>query len=154
VIVTDDPAAPLTGAHEQAVGEELTSFGWSITPDALTTVLEKVARYTSLPLYVTENGASFPDVLRPDGTVEDSERVEYLQGYIGALDDAAAAGTRIAGYFAWSLMDNFEWAEGYEKRFGLVYVEFGSQRRVPKSSAHYYSGVIAAHAAARGGASA
>jgi beta-glucosidase len=151
VVVTDDPAAPLTGAREHAVGEKLTSFGWSITPDALTTVLEMVAGYTDLPLYVTENGASFADVLRPDGRVEDAERVGYLQGYIGALDDAAAAGSRIAGYFAWSLMDNFEWAEGYEKRFGLIYVEFSSQRRVPKSSAHYYSGVIAAHAAASSG---
>jgi beta-glucosidase len=145
VIVSDDPTVELTGAREVPAGAARTSFNWSITPDALTRVLLAVGEYTDLPLYVTENGASFTDTIRPDGTVEDPERVDYLTGYLTAIDAAAAAGAHVKGYFAWSLLDNFEWAEGYEKRFGLVFVEFGSQRRVPKRSAGHYSAIIRSH---------
>jgi beta-glucosidase len=145
VIVSDDPTVELTGAREVPAGAARTSFNWSITPDALTRVLLAVGKYTDLPLYVTENGASFTDTIRPDGTVEDPERVDYLTGYLAAIDAAAAAGAHVKGYFAWSLLDNFEWAEGYETRFGLVFVEFGSQRRVPKRSAGHYSAIIRSH---------
>ncbi|MBF4571807.1 beta-glucosidase [Herbiconiux sp. VKM Ac-1786] len=145
VIVSDDPTVELTGAREVPAGVARTSFDWSITPDALTRVLQNVAEYTDLPIYITENGASFTDNIRPDGAVEDPERVDYLTGYLGAIDDAIAAGVDVRGYFAWSLLDNFEWAEGYEKRFGLVFVEFGSQRRVPKRSAAHYTAIIRSH---------
>lgn len=147
VIVTEDPTVELTRAREQPAGPAHTSFGWSITPDALTSVLRSIKeQYTDLPIYITENGASFDDVPAHDGSVEDLDRVDYLTGYLQAVDDAAAAGVPVAGYFAWSLLDNFEWAEGYDKRFGLVYVDFTSQRRIPKRSAHHYAAIVAAHA--------
>ncbi len=82
--------------------------------------------------------------------MRDIERVAYLQGYLGAAADAIAAGVDLRGYFAWSLMDNFEWGEGYRSRFGLVHVDYGTQRRTPKASAHWYRDLIAAHRSSRG----
>lgn len=126
------------------------SFGWSDTPDALKAVLKRVAaEYTSLPLHVTENGISLHDYVDPNGEVRDTERSEYLRGYISAVGEAIADGVDVRGYFAWSFMDNFEWAEGYDKRFGLVYVDYGTQARIPKQSAYWYRDTIAAR---RGGA--
>lgn len=146
VIVTEDPDGGPARAGEEPAGDERTSFGWSITPDALTAVLLAVKdRYTDLPVYITENGASFTDYVSPEGSVHDPERVEYLAGYIRAIDTAVADGVDVRGYFAWSLLDNFEWGEGYDKRFGLVFVDFSTQRRIPKSSARFYSDVIVQH---------
>ena len=101
------------------------------------------ADYTSLPLYITESGACFDDYVDPGGRVNDVERVQYLAGYFGAAAGAIADGVDLRGYFVWSLLDNFEWAQGYSKRFGLVFVEYGSQRRIPKASAHWYRELIA-----------
>jgi beta-glucosidase len=93
-------------------------------------------------MYVTENGAGYADYVDPEGGVDDLERVEYLRGYLGAVGEAIDAGADIRGYFAWSLMDNFEWALGYSLRFGLVFVDFATQRRIPKASARAYTAII------------
>ena len=99
------------------------------------------ADYPGVPLYVTENGAAFPD--EPvDGEVDDPDRIAYCDAHLRACPTAIGAGVPLRGYFAWSLMDNFEWAWGYTKRFGMVYVDYDSQLRIPKSSARWYSDVI------------
>lgn len=132
------------------------SFGWSDTPEALKAVLKRVAsEYTDLPLFVTENGISLNDYVDPNGEVRDSERIDYLRGYVSAVGEAIADGVDVRGYFAWSFMDNFEWAEGYDKRFGLVFIDYGTQTRTPKQSAYWYRDTIAAQrgaAAARASA--
>jgi beta-glucosidase len=102
-----------------------------------------VAReYPPIPLYVMENGAAYHDVLGPDGAVDDPDRVAYLDGHVGACLDAIADGVPLKGYFVWSLLDNFEWSWGYGRRFGLVYVDYPTQRRVIKRSGHRYVQVI------------
>lgn len=95
-----------------------------------------------LPLYITENGAAFHDYVDPEGDVDDEERVAYLDAHFRAAGEAVRQGVNLEGYMVWSLLDNFEWAEGYSKRFGLVYVDYPTQRRVPKSSARWYTEVI------------
>ncbi|HEY2062125.1 MAG TPA: GH1 family beta-glucosidase [Amycolatopsis sp.] len=129
-----DPAAPRTDS------------GWEVQPGGLTESLLGVHRgYRPIPLYITENGASYPDVLR-DGAVADTDRVTFLDAHLRAAHAALAHGVDLRGYFYWSLLDNFEWAEGYAKRFGLVHVDYATQRRTPKQSAHWYSGVISRNA--------
>jgi beta-glucosidase len=93
-------------------------------------------------LYITENGASAADAIAPDGEVYDSDRVMYLRNYLTQLHRAIAEGVPVRGYFLWSLLDNFEWADGYSKRFGIVYVDFATQKRTPKLSATFYKKVI------------
>jgi beta-glucosidase len=132
------------GIRIEQVAPTPTSFGWSNTPDALRDVLTRVSKeYSPAPIVVTENGASFNDYVDPSGEVRDVERIDYLRGYIGAVGEAVAAGVDVRGYFAWSLFDNFEWAEGYDKRFGLVYVDYRTQDRIPKASALWYRDLIA-----------
>ncbi|HEX6871340.1 MAG TPA: family 1 glycosylhydrolase [Micromonosporaceae bacterium] len=127
-------------------GLPTTEMGWEIDADGLTEVLLRVAReYPSLPLFITENGAAFPDQVAPDGSVPDPQRQAYLGAHLRACHDAIEQGVPLGGYFAWSLLDNYEWAWGYTRRFGLVYVDYASQARTPKASAHWYSGVIARH---------
>jgi len=117
-----------------------------IDPSGLAEVLENVAaRYPRVPLYVTENGAAFADEVGPDGEVHDPDRVAYVDAHLRACLDAIRAGVPLRGYFAWSLMDNFEWAWGYTRRFGLVHVDYATQARTPKASAHYYAEVIRRH---------
>jgi beta-glucosidase len=145
MIVRADPTAA-NGISWEHVTPTPTSFGWSDTPEALTAVLLRVAQISGLPLYVTESGASFHDYVTPDAMVHDPERIAYLDGYTGAVGRAVAAGADVRGYFAWSFLDNFEWAEGYSKRFGLVYVDYRTQDRIPKDSARWYSELIAAQA--------
>jgi beta-glucosidase len=103
-------------------------------------------RYGDIPLYVTENGAAFPDPPQaPGGCLEDPLRVAYLREHLRAVREALAAGCDVRGYFVWSLLDNLEWAHGFSKRFGIVHVDFASQRRTPKASARFFSGVIASN---------
>jgi beta-glucosidase len=133
--VAERPAQPAT-----------TSFGWSVIPESLNAVLRRVSEeYTSLPIYITENGASFHDYVDPNGQVNDPDRVAYFAGYLAAAGRAIAEGVDLRGYYAWSFLDNFEWAEGYSKRFGLVYVDYRTQTRIPKSSAHWYAQQITRH---------
>lgn len=145
VIASDDETQPFD-VLEVAAEPATTSFGWSVIPASLTAVLKRVAaEFTTLPIYVTENGASYNDYVDPDGSVVDTERVDYFQGYLSAAADAIRSGVDLRGYYAWSFLDNFEWAEGYSKRFGLVFVDYRTQERIPKLSAHWYARLIAEH---------
>ncbi len=122
----------------------LTDMGWEVYPDGLRRLLIGLAEnYAPQAIYITENGAAFGDVRVHDGRVHDPERTEFLQTHIGAVSDALAAGVPIRGYFVWSLLDNFEWAEGYSKRFGIVYVDYPTLERIPKDSFYWYRDFIA-----------
>jgi beta-glucosidase len=122
-----------------------TETGWEVFPQGLTDTLVWVKeRYGNPPIYVTENGAAFYDPPVVDGNrLSDPLRVDYLRRHLVALHAALTAGVDVRGYFAWSLLDNFEWSHGYSKRFGIVHVDFASQKRTPKDSAHFYARVIA-----------
>lgn len=124
-------------------GAQLTDMGWEVYHEGLTEqLLDLQRRHANLPpVYITESGCACPDVL-VDGRVDDALRVAYLQGQIAALGRALAAGVDVRGYFVWSLLDNFEWSFGYGKRFGLVHVDYATQRRTPKASAHWYAAFI------------
>ncbi|TYB37359.1 beta-glucosidase [Micromonospora sp. AP08] len=123
-------------------GVPVTDMDWEIDAPGLVETLERVHRdYTDLPLYVTENGSAFVDAV-VDGRVDDPDRLAYFDAHLRAAHAAISAGVPLKGYFAWSLMDNFEWAWGYTKRFGMVYVDYDSQVRIPKSSARWYADVI------------
>ncbi len=133
-------------AFHLAEGKPRTAMNWSVDPNGLHALLMDVARENpGLPLMVTENGAAFEDTVDADGRVHDPERIAYLHGHLAAVQRAIADGADVRGYFLWSLMDNFEWGYGYAKRFGAVHIDYATQRRTPKSSAHWYSEVIARH---------
>lgn len=120
----------------------LTDIGWEIYPQALTELLVSLnEKYTLPPIYITENGAAMKDTI-DNGEVNDVDRISYYQQHLTALHNATLQGVRVDGYFAWSLMDNFEWAEGYLKRFGIVYVDYHTQQRTVKASGHAYSNLI------------
>jgi beta-glucosidase len=121
-----------------------TAMGWEIYPDGLYGFLTRLsAEYgCGLPIYVTENGLASPDVLE-NGAVADAMRQSYLDDHMAAVHRALADGTPVAGYFIWSLLDNYEWAFGYEKRFGLVHVDFDSLKRTPKASYHALTRALA-----------
>jgi beta-glucosidase len=126
---------------------ERTTMGWLVDSDGLYDMLMRLSKDApGLPLYVTENGRAAEDYVNPEGVVNDVERVRYLHQHLTASARAIKDGANLAGYFVWSLLDNFEWGWGYQKRFGIVYVDFGTQRRIPKSSAHFYSEVVRANA--------
>ncbi len=122
---------------------ETTAMGWGIEPEGLTELLVRLKEdYTDLPIYITENGVALDDYADPEGEIRDEERVAFLESHFRAAREAIEQGVNLAGYFVWSLLDNFEWAEGYSKRFGIVHVDYPSQRRTPKTSARWYTGVI------------
>jgi len=125
-------------------------MGWPVEADGFRSLLTRVHDdYPDLPpVYITENGAAYDDVVSNDGTVDDPDRVAFIEGYLEALLEAIEAGVPVQGYYYWSLLDNFEWAEGYAKRFGLVRVDYATQQRTPKASAHRYAAIIAANALA------
>jgi len=124
-----------------------TAMDWEVQPEGLTRLLARVHdEYTSelgTALYVTENGAAYDDVVAPDGAVHDEERVAFLEAHLAAVADAIEAGADVRGYFYWSLLDNFEWAWGYAKRFGIVRVDYGTQERTIKDSGRRYAELIA-----------
>lgn len=130
----------------QVPGARETGMGWEIYPQGLKDLLCRIAGDYNLPLlYITENGAAYPDVPDDDGRIRDKERIAYLQEHLEALAAAIAEGAPVAGYFLWSLLDNFEWAHGLSKRFGIIYVDYGNLKRTAKTSAAWYSRVIAAN---------
>ncbi|MFF5563349.1 GH1 family beta-glucosidase [Streptomyces sp. NPDC012623] len=145
-IVRDDPAGPVPYARQVEVADARTThMGWEVHADGLEQLLGRLTtEYGARRLYVTENGSAFPDAVRADGTVDDPERTRYLEEHLAACARAVAGGAPLAGYFAWSLMDNFEWAYGYDKRFGLVHVDYATQRRTVKSSGHRYAEIVRA----------
>jgi beta-glucosidase len=122
-----------------------TAMGWPIDPTIMSGVLGWLrAQYPGLPpVYITENGAAFADQQAFDGRLADPDRTAYLDGHLRDLHRAMADGADVRGYFCWSLLDNFEWAYGYSKRFGLVYVDYPTQRRIPKDSFSWYHNLIA-----------
>jgi beta-glucosidase len=144
-LVRADPAAPLGTSAVDWPAAEHTSFGWPVVPEGLTETLTALRdRYPNLPpLYVTENGAAYPD------PHHDAGRVSYLDGHLRAVRAAIDAGVDVRGYYCWSLLDNFEWAEGFSQRFGLVHVDFDTLARTPKDSYGWYRDVIAAQPQAR-----
>jgi beta-glucosidase len=124
-------------------GLPVTAMDWEITPDGFTDLLVRLGRdYPGVPLYVTENGAAFDDEVGPDGAVDDADRTAYFDRHLDAVADAREAGADIRGYFAWSLMDNFEWGYGYDKRFGIVHVDYETQARTVKQSGHWFADTI------------
>jgi beta-glucosidase len=125
-----------------------TAMGWPVVPDSIRELMTRVVAPVTgeLPVYVTENGSAWYDYVTADGQVHDEERTDYLRGHLAALHGAIADGVPLKGYFAWSLLDNFEWAEGYAKRFGLVYIDFATQDRLLKDSGKFYASVVAANA--------
>ncbi|MHA7631219.1 GH1 family beta-glucosidase [Corallococcus sp. M7] len=126
------------------VRPDKTDMDWEVCPASLTRLLVHLeTEYKPGPIYITENGCAYSTAPSADGRVHDVQRVEYLRGHLEACSDAIAQGVKLAGYFAWSLLDNFEWAYGYTKRFGLVWVDYATQQRIPKDSAHLYRDVVA-----------
>jgi beta-glucosidase len=157
-VVTRTPSADTEPAGPEWIGAEEVQFvpdpkasrtdsGWQVEPEKLADTLLRVHRdYPSIPLYVTENGASYPDAVGADGHIADDDRIEFLAGHLRAAHAALTHGVDLRGFFYWSLLDNFEWAEGYGKRFGLVHVDYETQQRTPKHSARWYADVIAGNA--------
>ena len=150
-VVRDAPGAYIDGAERVRQERHThTETDWEVYAPALTDVLLWVhERYGPVPLYVTENGAAFYDPPQTDGgRLDDPLRVAYLRDHLRAVRRALDAGADVRGYFAWSLLDNYEWAHGYSKRFGIVHVDFETQERTPKASARFYADVIRTHGAA------
>jgi beta-glucosidase len=148
--VADDRAAgPPRARIIDAPNCPRTATGWEIHPPGLVDTLASVCnRYGDIPLYITENGAAFDDNPEPNGAVNDAARVEYIRDHLQAARQAIGQGINLRGYFVWSLLDNFEWHSGFSKRFGIVRVDYETQRRIPKSSARFYAKVIRTNGAA------
>ncbi|MFG2721224.1 GH1 family beta-glucosidase [Streptomyces sp. NPDC048416] len=145
--VTDDPGGPAPYARAvRREGAARTGMDWEIDASGIESLLLRLTdEYGARKIYVTENGSAFPDAVRPDGGVDDPERQDYLERHLAACASAARKGAPLAGYFAWSLLDNFEWAYGYDKRFGLVHVDYATQARTIKASGHRYAEIVRAH---------
>jgi beta-glucosidase/6-phospho-beta-glucosidase/beta-galactosidase len=145
--VTRSPFPAADDAHRHPRGLPVTAMDWEIQPDGLTRLLVRLQREYAGPagvaLHVTENGAAFDDAPDEDGFVDDRGRTAYVRAHLGAVLDAVDAGVPVRGYFYWSLLDNFEWAWGYAKRFGIVRVDYDTQVRTPKASALDYARIIA-----------
>lgn len=141
-----DTGSPWVGSEHVSFvggGRPVTAMGWEIDDSGLLEILHRLAAdYPRVPLIISENGAAFDDVVGPDGVVHDRDRVDYFDAHLRICHTAIEAGIPLEGYFAWSLMDNFEWAWGYDKRFGLVRVDYETQVRVPKESALWYARTI------------
>jgi beta-glucosidase len=144
--VTDDPEGPVPYAREIRLPEApRTGMDWQIDADGLEALLLRLTDdYGVRKLYVTENGSAFPDAVSPDGAVHDPDRARYLEEHVNACARAVRKGAPLAGYYAWSLLDNFEWAYGYDKRFGLVHVDYATQGRTLKTSGLRYAEIIRA----------
>jgi beta-glucosidase len=140
---------PFIGAEdvvELAPEGPTTTMGWNVDPEGFTGLLLRLAEEApGLPLVVTENGSAWPDQVTDDGLVHDPERTDYLLRHLRAVATAVGKGADVRGYFAWSLLDNFEWARGYDQRFGLVHVDYETQARIPKDSARVYADVLRRH---------
>jgi beta-glucosidase len=126
---------------------ELTNMDWLIDPEGLYQLLVRLSKDApGLPLYITENGRAAEDYPNPDGRIDDLERIKFLHQHLEACARAVRDGVNLAGYYVWSLLDNFEWAYGYQKRFGIVYVDFPTGRRIPKASSAFFARVASENA--------
>ncbi len=146
-LVADDPTSPPPQVRPVAVpGARYTAMGWEVHADGLHDLLVRLSReYRFGALYVTESGAAFEDRIDPDGAVRDPERTAYLRDHLAAARRAIDEGVPLRGFFVWSLLDNFEWAQGYSKRFGLVHVDYATQERRIKDSGRWYAELIRAN---------
>lgn len=142
-VVKCDEGSPFFGVSGvDTPGAETTDMGWEINPEALTELLLRITGdYKPNEIYITENGSAWDDQII-DGKIEDSNRIAYLNSHINAVLESKKFGAPISGYFAWSLLDNFEWTHGFSKRFGLIHVDFKTLKRTPKASAHWYKSLI------------
>lgn len=148
-ILRDASAADNLPVTLESTGN-VTDMGWEVHAESLRLLLHRLDRdYRPPSMYITENGAAYPTVPDADGRVRDVEREAYLRSHVEAVEQARREGVPVDGYFAWSLLDNFEWAFGYEKRFGLIFVDYETQQRIPKDSAHWYRSHVAASAPTR-----
>ena len=146
MVIKADPGSMFGTTWGKGEPGPVTAMGWPIEPDGLYEQLTDLKdHYGNLPVYVTENGAAYDDGIDSAGHIDDPRRVSFLRDHIAAVHRAIAAGCNVCGYFAWSLLDNFEWAYGYSKRFGIVYVDYPTQRRIPKSSYRWLAGVAEAN---------
>jgi beta-glucosidase len=138
VIAAAPGEGPLHARVVHREGVERTAFGWEVAPEGMAQLLRRIhEEYGPRAIYVTENGSCYDDAVE-GGQVHDAQRTSYLARHLAALKDTIAQGVPVAGYFAWSLLDNFEWAEGYTRRFGLTYVDFATQRRILKDSGKWF----------------
>jgi len=137
--------------YEEVAGipsSDYTAMGWEVYPQGLSDILMRINRdYAPPAIMITENGAAFNDELQNGSRVHDAERTSYLREHISSVANALANGVPMKGYFAWSLMDNFEWSEGYSKRFGIVYVDYPTQQRIVKDSGRWYSSFLTSQSA-------
>jgi beta-glucosidase len=142
----DSDVSPWVGAEDIEFLPQpgpYTAMGWNIDPSGMFELLTDIgSRYPDLPLMVTENGAAFYDEVSDDGQVHDADRVSYLHGHINAVGEAIDAGVDVRGYFLWSLLDNFEWSWGYDRRFGIIRVDYDTLKRTVKDSGRWYSELI------------
>jgi beta-glucosidase len=145
-VVQDDPSSQLMGAAQIRTDNPATEMGWEIYPDHLYDALTRITRdYGPIDIYITENGAAFRDEV-VNGAVNDPQRTDYLREHLAACHRAIQDGVKLRGYFCWSLLDNFEWAYGYGKRFGLIHVDYATQQRIVKASGRFFGRVAAANA--------
>jgi beta-glucosidase len=141
--VADNPEDENIGARQiERPDVERTDFGWEVCPEALHRMIMRVWNDYRLPIYITENGCSYNDGPDEHGVVRDDRRVSFLRRYIGQVGRAIGEGADVRGYYHWTSTDNFEWAEGYQQRFGLIYVDFPTQRRTMKNSGYWYRDLI------------
>ena len=143
-VVADAPGEGALGLRiADSDGVERTAFHWEVNPGGMVTLLTRIhAQYQPGPIYLTENGSTYEDVVQADGRIDDIERRSYLQRHLAALHEAMQLGVPVKGYFYWSLFDNFEWAEGYTRRFGLAYVDYATQQRRLKSSGQWFQSFL------------
>jgi len=141
-VVKDDPTSLVMGAAPVPQADKpKTEMGWEVYPDHLYDALTRITReYNAPAIYITENGAAYKDEVI-NGAVNDPQRTDYLRTHLRAAHRAIEDGAQLRGYFCWSFLDNFEWAYGYAKRFGLVYVDFPTQRRIVKASGRFFRDV-------------
>jgi len=140
-----EAGSPIPFALNQFTGYPTTSFGWPVVPEAFTEILVTLKqRYGDglPPIWITENGCAYEDVPGPDGSIVDNDRIAFLDAHVRAVHAAMQAGVDVRGYCMWSIMDNWEWGEGFTKRFGLVHVDFDTQVRTPKASYAWYRNLI------------
>lgn len=144
-VVAANPDEPYLGIRQLPGPGPKTAFGWEVWPAAIYRMIMRVHMDYGVPIYITENGCSYPTGPSPDGRVHDQERIDFYNGYIGQVGRALSEGADVRGYYAWTLIDNFEWAMGYSQRFGLIWVDFeGDLKRIIKDSGYWYRDLIAA----------
>jgi beta-glucosidase len=145
-VVRNDPDGWVGASSVEQADAPHTQMNWEVHPQSLTRVLTEVTERYGLPIHITENGSAYPDPPRALGSPHpDPERSSYLRSHLEAVSRAIAEGADVRGYFAWSLLDNFEWGLGLSRRFGLIHVDFETGTRTPKSSSRLYRSIVRSH---------